>query len=530
MVPPKPVVGSCQDCQHYGWLAYRWLCTACQAWNRDHPRSDCAGCDRTDIAVLKRHCRGCWKQAAYLAGPLNTKTLLHETTRFPYQQLALAGIRRAKRGYHQPRPIRPRHAVATPAAVRGQLAMFPATGLRPVKAARAPAITPISQLRLHTFWTLEAVDEHGRSHGWSPALRARARETVINAINDGPAGARVTRRDLRVCGGPVTLLAPILAGLDLLDDPPVDPLAALIARRTTGLPAGMRGDLAAWITVLRDGGARSRPKTWKTVLEYSRCVLPLLHSWAASDHEQLREITADDVSRALAAIPAGSARHNTFVATRALFRFLHRDRRVFTNPAASCTLGTRHEPAVLPLTAQQYQRVAAAATTELHRVVLVLAAVHAARPHQIRGLLLDDLSVAGGQLTLAGVSRGLDDLSLRAFSEWLHYRRRTWPLTANRHLLISTANAATDTPVSCTLLHGLFRGTGVSLDRLRMDRHLEEALSYGPDPLHLSRMFGISTATGIRYTSQARQLLEPPEPAPQDDERATTSHTQPAGP
>jgi hypothetical protein len=40
-----------------------------------------------------------------------------------------------------------------------------------------------------------------------------------------------------------------------------------------------------------------------------------------------------------------------------------------------------------------------------------------------------------------------------------------------------------------------------------MDRNLEEALAFGPDPLHVVALFGISEATAIRYTRQARVLL-----------------------
>jgi hypothetical protein len=53
----------------------------------------------------------------------------------------------------------------------------------------------------------------------------------------------------------------------------------------------------------------------------------------------------------------------------------------------------------------------------------------------------------------------------------------------------------------------LFRGTGICLDRRRMDRHLDEALSYGPDPLHLTAVFGTSESTGVRYTADAKRLL-----------------------
>lgn len=54
----------------------------------------------------------------------------------------------------------------------------------------------------------------------------------------------------------------------------------------------------------------------------------------------------------------------------------------------------------------------------------------------------------------------------------------------------------------------LFQDTGITLDRLRADRHLEEALAYGPDPLHLARTFGISTSTGMRYANEAKRLRE----------------------
>jgi hypothetical protein len=43
---------------------------------------------------------------------------------------------------------------------------------------------------------------------------------------------------------------------------------------------------------------------------------------------------------------------------------------------------------------------------------------------------------------------------------------------------------------------------------MRSDRWLEEALSRGPDPLHLAAVFGISTNTAMRYARAARLILE----------------------
>ena len=44
--------------------------------------------------------------------------------------------------------------------------------------------------------------------------------------------------------------------------------------------------------------------------------------------------------------------------------------------------------------------------------------------------------------------------------------------------------------------------------RLRVDRQLDEALSCGPDPLHLAAVFGLDDKTAIRYADNARQLLQ----------------------
>jgi hypothetical protein len=51
------------------------------------------------------------------------------------------------------------------------------------------------------------------------------------------------------------------------------------------------------------------------------------------------------------------------------------------------------------------------------------------------------------------------------------------------------------------------RGQAATLERLRVDRQLEEALAHGPDPLHLAAVFGLDPKTAIRYAENARALL-----------------------
>jgi hypothetical protein len=46
------------------------------------------------------------------------------------------------------------------------------------------------------------------------------------------------------------------------------------------------------------------------------------------------------------------------------------------------------------------------------------------------------------------------------------------------------------------------------LERLRVDRQLEEAMVQGPDPLHLAEESGLHEKTAMRYADSARALLE----------------------
>ena len=77
--------------------------------------------------------------------------------------------------------------------------------------------------------------------------------------------------------------------------------------------------------------------------------------------------------------------------------------------------------------------------------------------------------------------------------------------TANPHLLISKESALHHGPVSTAYLISL-RGLPATLDRLRIDCQLPEAMATGFDPLHLAEVFGISEYTAIRYAVNARQL------------------------
>jgi hypothetical protein len=74
--------------------------------------------------------------------------------------------------------------------------------------------------------------------------------------------------------------------------------------------------------------------------------------------------------------------------------------------------------------------------------------VHAARPQAIRNLQLDDVDLGNRRLTIAGLTRPLDELTHRLLTDWLTYRRQRWPHTANPHLIINKQTASNTRPVS----------------------------------------------------------------------------------
>jgi integrase len=248
-------------------------------------------------------------------------------------------------------------------------------------------------------------------------------------------------------------------------------------------------------------------------MAYVNAVRPALQAWSVT-YEHLREITYDDVVAHLDALH-GEPRRNTAVALRSLFRWAKQQGVIFRNPCSRIRLGKRTLPVWQRLSDEDIARAVQAASTPQARLCVTLAAVHAARPGQIRSLRLDDIDLGNRRLTIAGRTRPLDELTYRVLVEWLDHRRNRWPHTANTHLLVSKESALQHGPVSAPFILNL-RGLPANLERLRIDRQLEEALACDGDPLHLTAVFGIAEKTAIRYATNARRLLE-------DDHAATPS-------
>jgi len=313
--------------------------------------------------------------------------------------------------------------------------------------------------------------------------------------------AALHRRDLSI-----TRTAEILDLAGLLHDDRIPSFTALTRARLALLPAPMAADVGHWLRTRSQGGPRSRPRNTDTVRMNLNRVHPLLLDWAGH-YSHLREVTAADVIAATGPL-TGSLRRQTLTALRSLFRHCKKTGTIFADPTRGIRDGQRPLNLLQPLQPDDIGQATAAAVTPAARLALALAVVHAARPKTIRELHLDNIDLGNRRLIIAVRSRPLDDLTRRLVLAWLEHRCQRWPGTANPHLIINQQTAMTTRAVSENWLTESCRGLTATLERLRVDRQLEEALTCGADPLHLAAMFGIDDTTAIKYATIARQLLQ----------------------
>jgi site-specific recombinase XerD len=498
---------SCPDCLSWGAsYGLKSYCRACYDFTRRYHPGECAGCARV-IAVKKGHCRLCWLQAGITASPRRRITPA-DLTPGTGQQLSFAGMSRL--GHTGPRP----HA-----AVRRLQPPAPATGtqiqLRIPGESRhfdkphwvASAITGQALTQTRRI----AADLAG-TRGWNTRIITETGRALAVVLADHIPGdmiawsalpAALRSRDLSI-----TRTAEILDLAGLLHDDRVPSFTTLARTRLALLPAPMAADVGHWLRTRSDGGPRSRPRNEHTVRMNLNRVHPVLLAWA-SHYSHLREVTAADITAATQALPA-SRRRQTLTALRSLFGHCKKTGTIFRDPTRGIHENPRPLNLLQPLRPADISQATTAAVTPAARLTVALAAVHAARPRTIRELHLTDIDPGNRRLTITGTTRPLDDLTRHLLLAWLEHRRHRWPGTANPHLIINQQTAMTTRAVSENWLTQTCRGLTATLERLRADRQLEEALTRGADPLHLAAVFGLDDTTAIRYATIARQLLETP--------------------
>ncbi|OEJ62779.1 hypothetical protein BGM19_03460 [Streptomyces agglomeratus] len=489
-------------------------------FGRSHETAVCIGCRR--VQPLKwEYCRLCWCQARLnartatgmptVSGEVMTPWL--QTVR--HHQLFFVGLHyrrgsalttlhhvKAREASRKSPPI----SRSQPRTAWSQLPLFEQV---PRDYGRLdPAAADLASPWL--AWAKHLAHQLAEARGWGRNLRFavnRGLAVVLTGYVEGDVVRHseiftpLRALDLRV-GHVITVLEEM--GIFLDDSEPS--FERWLAGRLKGLAPGIAAEAERWNRVLRDGGPRSLPRQQGTVWLYLNRVRPALLTWSDS-YDHLREVTRQDILTHLKTLH-GHHRRDQLVALRSLFAWAKRSGLIFRNPASRIKVGQNEYSVLQPLAPTQIDRSVAAATTPAARLVLALAAVHAARVAQIGALMLDDADVGNRRLTIAGRVRPLDDLTLKLLLEWLEHRRKRWPSTANLHLLVNSKTAMGTSRVSNHWISAPMRGQKATLERLRVDRQLEEAMVQGPDPLHLAEVFGLHEKTAMRYADSARALLE----------------------
>jgi site-specific recombinase XerD len=518
--PSKPAT-SCAGCLAWGVLPGRF-CRACYTFAQLHDPGDCAACRRR-VPTKKGYCRLCWLQASLDAKDQVT-VLQPFLERVTHQQLFFAGMHRirqpgpllGKQGRRKPCP-QPGVDQPSPSSTAGQQLRFDVDVRRDYTSfdrRRADLSNPIL---VHARRHARAI---GETRGWTQWVAGDVDRALVillsshttdNTADDGSID-KVRFSELfpvlRRYGLSAERTIEVLADLDLFDDDRAPAFECWLDRKLADVAPGIRRDVERWLRTLRDGGPRAKARSQHTVWGYLAGVVSVLVDWSTRYHH-LREVTRDDVLAVATALHGGQRRH-TLSVLRSLFRHAKKTGAVFADPTARIRIGRHDYGVILPLQPGEVGEAVSVATTPAARLALILAAVHATRPKTIRELLLEDVDLGNRRLIINGRIRPLDDLTRDAVLAWLDYRRTRSPNTANPHLIVSQQSAMETGPVSSVWLTNAFRGQTATLERLRVDRQLDEALVRGPDPLHLASVFGLDEKTAIRYANAASQILQSP--------------------
>ena len=468
MSPRKPAT-TCAECFAWGVLSGRF-CSACSVFKRNHPgETECRGCGRV-MALKDGCCRLCWRQASLEANsvgglPRGAVTVLESGRRLAQHQLFFdrMKLRRAEPPVRiHDRRGRPRNPPPAP-AVRPAILWT-----QPRLFDTRPDFTRFDE-RVHAdlanpwlLWAHYLAHRRGETRGWTSRVRCRVHRGLVIVLSQHTAGDTVRYSEmsaaLRALDIGTERVAEVLEEMGVLVDDRRPSFEDWLARKLEGLVPGISRDVEAWQQALHNGGPRTRARDRATGNKYMNSVRLALTAWSGR-YQHLREVTRDDILVVLAPLH-GSQRSITLIALRSLFAFCKRNGTVFRNPTGRIKVGEHGYNVIQPLRPIEVGEAIAAATTPASRLLLALAAVHAARSGAIRALRLDDTDIGNRRLVIAGRIRPLDELTHQILLDWLDYRRTRWPNTANLHLIVNQQTALESGPVSGVWVTKSTPGTG----------------------------------------------------------------------
>ena len=525
-------LANCRSCLAWGLTYCQELCQPCYVFARENvTEGACGACGRTQH-LKKRYCRLCWCQAMLERPSGNNTPLASYLEAVRHHQLFFVGMYQhlgtpracPRRPGANGRPSKPAPpVVGRPRVASVQLALFDDTSARLYHWGRIDLRNGPAPDNPWLAWGLHLAHTMAETRGFGSARLSSLNHTLVMLLVGHADGEMIRTSDFEEIvhrhGGSVRHTVEVLGTMDILIDDRTPAFETWLENKLDGLAPAIGAEVGRWFRVLYEGGPRSAAHQ-VTAHKHLYSAHPALIEWSGR-HTHLREVTRGDVL-AHADMLVGNERKRTMVALRSLFAWAKKNGVVFADPTRHIRVGQAADPVWQPLSPEQIARSVAVATTAQARLVVALASVHAARSGAIRRLLVDDVDLANRRLTIAGRSRPLDDLTARLLIEWLEYRRKCWPNTANRHLLLTRESAVNFESICYSYIVKILRGLPATIERLRIDRQLEEALVHGADPLHLAAVFEISESTAIRYASSARQLME----RPSESQPVSSSRTQ----
>ena len=498
---PQPVA-ACRDCHAWGVIrTHQWLCDACRHWRKKHPQGRCRICS-ADVAVNDdQACRLCRSQFVTSGGRKSGISLV-EANRFG-QQLFLANLRHARVGQHRgTRRKRTKPPITSPAPTfeafdHRQLTLFPA--FRNLANGAIHGFPAPAEPKMAAFLN-QFLIEHARDHGWSLTTTKRTRRGLAIALGlqDTP-GAPLLATDLvnlQSIGITSLRLQEVCAAAGLLDDDRESAVDRWFETTVSELPKQIRTELERWYTIMLKGSntpPRSKPRSETTTRLYLRWSLPALQTWAAAGRTSLREITPEEVRDVLP--EAGNPRARMGQGLRCLFRVLKGHRLLFLNPIDRIRTGTHETLLPMPL-ASAALRDAINSVDPARAALTAIVAFHGLRSGQLRTLQLTDIH--DGRLHLGKRTIPLAQPVQDRLFLWLAYREQRWPSTRNPHIFISRRTALDSAPVG---VQWITTSMGMTAQRAREDRILNELHASGGDLRRICDMFGLSIAGASRYST-----------------------------
>ena len=497
--------GSCKGCLAWGvFRGYNWSCWPCRWWRTHYPEGICEYCGRLARIGEQRACRLCLEQARMVQEPGRALDLPGANQHG--QQLFLANM-----SFHRRRTprLRPEQSEPWKRRDKNRLPVRPGTGFDAAagvqqslfqmapdpEAVRQRVLVEDSEL---TRYCAAITAEHAERYGWSGRQRNDVVRSLrlLQTLRPTPT-AKIRASDvlqLPLYSGNIISTIDVLAAAGLLIEDRPTSLESYFTTKTHALPPVMRQQLEVWLQVMTAGAMtapRQRARDPQTVRLHILGIAPVITAWAQAGHQSLAEITPAQIRKSLP--ERGSHRHFATIGLKSLFKTLKGRKLVFADP-------TRGLPTPSPATNVPLQLETAVIREELNSpepviaLAVALVAFHALTGKQIRELRLTD--IVDGRLALGERTIPLAAPVRTRLTAWLDHRNRTWPGSANPHLLINRRTAPRLVSASRNFP---WRHTTLRPRALREDRILSEIHATGGDIRRICDLFGLSVEGATRY-------------------------------